>query len=968
MQFKKNKTILSAILAAAMTCSAILPTVASADYTRQKPEAYGDSTYAERFMSLYDDVITNGVQNGYLSDKNTVSGGLGVPYHSVETLCIEAPDYGHETTSEAMSYLAWVAAMRDNIVNKGVVEGTKGESIGDLAKAWKTIEATLIPDTQADFMHKSNLEATYSDEWGQIEQYPTDMDNGVKGRNPIHQFFCSAYGTNDKGLYLMHWLADVDDWYGFGSKTSSQYKQTAVSGPFTMINTFQRGEQESCWETIPHGCIEELKYGILPANGSSGRVGGMKGFFNTEGLGGNGSVAQQFSYTNAPDAEDRAIQAVYAANRWGVGNQNVDSKWGGSQNINTLAGKMGDELRNNMYDKYYIQIGASNKYAGGGNDNGKHYLRNWYTSWGGALDGSWAWQIGCSHSHEFYQNPLAAYALLYDNNLNSAMKAQNATADYQKSFQTQMELYLWLLSSDGPIAGGCTNSWNGRYEQSSGVSKFNGMSYLEHPVYADPGSNHWIGNQVWAVQRLAELYHTIKQPGAVQSNIQIGGMSLDKALETILDKWIGWFMDNTILGKANETKTFSAKYEPYDTTESEFTIPDLTKGIVDDGKTFSIPASLIWEGQPNEWNGSYQENTGLKAIIVGYGDGDFGCVSSLANSLIHYASAKGVTAADIAEGETLYKSKGAAASTSTDNLAKQSLYLAKELLDREWNNHRDDIGVAIPDHNTNLKRLWETKLVLPNGSTQNGQGKALSGGDFTGKMPNGDTIKDGVAFVDIRSNYKTDPMYLEAEKDYQATGTTENYYFTLHRFWHAGDIMMALGYMSELYPDLKPAPVDGSEEDLTVDKDKIEVEVGKTDTIKPNKDGCTFKSDDESVATVSPDGTVTGVKEGTATITVTDKDGNTVTVTVTVKDSASTTTTTEEGPDPDKALWGDVNVDDKISLSDVILLNKYIAGTYEPTAQGKINAACDQSDDEINFKDTTALMKAMLGLVKLPVK
>ena len=725
MQFKKNKTILSAILAAAMTCSAILPTVASADYTRTKAEAYGDSTYAARFMSLYDDVITNGVQNGYLSDKNTVSGGLGVPYHSVETLCIEAPDYGHETTSEAMSYLAWVAAMRDNIVNKGVVEGTKGESIGDLAKAWKTIESTLIPDTQANFMSKSNLEATYSDEWGQIEDYPTDMDQGVKGRNPIHQFFCNAYGS-DKGLYLMHWLADVDDWYGFGSKMSSQYKQTAVSGPFTMINTFQRGEQESCWETIPHGCIEELKYGISPANGSSGRVGGMKGFFNTEGLGGNGSVAQQFSYTNAPDAEDRAIQAVYAANRWGVGNQNVDSKWGGSQNINTLAGKMGDELRNNMYDKYYIQIGASNKYAGGGSDNGKHYLRNWYTSWGGALDGSWAWQIGCSHSHEFYQNPLAAYALLYDNNLNSAMKAQGATADYQKSFQTQMELYLWLLSSDGPIAGGCTNSWNGRYEQSSGVAKFNGMSYLEHPVYADPGSNHWIGNQVWAVQRLAELYHTIKQPGAAQSNIQVGGMSLDKALETILDKWIGWFMDNTILGKANETTKFSAKYEPYDTQETEFEVPVLSS-VTDDGKSFSIPSSLIWSGQPNEWNGSYQENTGLKATIVGYGDGDFGCVSSLVNSLIHYASAKGVTAADIAEGETLYKSKGAASSTSTDNLAKQSLYLAKELLDREWNNHRDDIGVAIPDHNTNLTRLWETKLVLPNGSTQNGQGKALSG-------------------------------------------------------------------------------------------------------------------------------------------------------------------------------------------------------------------------------------------------
>ena len=98
--------------------------------------------------------------------------------------------------------------------------------------------------------------------------------------------------------------------------------------------------------------------------------------------------------------------------------------------------------------------------------------------------------------------------------------------------------------------------------------------------------------------------------------------------------------------------------------------------------------------------------------------------------------------------------------------------------------------------------------------------------------------------------------------------------------------------------------------------------------------------------------------------TTTTKKGETTTTTTTTSKQGETTTSGGEGD----ALWGDVNVDDKISLSDVILLNKYIAGTYEPTAQGKINAACDQSDDEINFKDTTALMKAMLGLVKLPVK
>ncbi len=272
MQMKKSKAFLAAFLAVASTCTTIMPTVASAAVAngedpdgRTKAEAYGDETYAQRFMSLYDDVITNGVENGYMSSTSTVSGGLGVPYHSAEELCIEAPDYGHETTSEAMSYLVWVAAMRDNIVNAAksgevTVKGEKDastEEVGDTAKAWKTMEATLVPDAQGRIMTLGDqLSATYSDEWEQIEMYPTGMDSNVKGVNPIHSLFCNAYGS-DQGLYLMNWLADVDDWYGFGSGVG-QYKQKNVSGNFTLINSFQRGEQESCWETIPHASVETL--------------------------------------------------------------------------------------------------------------------------------------------------------------------------------------------------------------------------------------------------------------------------------------------------------------------------------------------------------------------------------------------------------------------------------------------------------------------------------------------------------------------------------------------------------------------------------------------------------------------------------------------------------------------------------------------------------------------------------------
>jgi hypothetical protein len=698
----------------------------------------------------------------------------------------------------------------------------------------------------------------------------------------------------------------------------------------------------------------------------------MKGFFNTEN-----DPASQYSYTNAPDAEDRAIQAVYAANRWGVGDQTVNSKWGGTQTLSALAGKMGDETRNNMYDKYYKQIGASynnmGEWASSGSDNGKHYLMNWYTSWGGGIDQSWAWQIGASHMHEFYQNPLAAYALVYDDDLNSGMKSTGATEDFTASLSRQIELYLWLLSSDGPIAGGCTNSWNGRYEEiPDTVSTFYQMGYLEHPVYADPGSNHWIGNQVWAVQRLAELYYVVKQQGGTDPQIAQTGLTLTQALEKILDKWVGWFMDNTILGTANATKTFSDYYEPYDTEMTEFTVPDLSQGVTDDEKSFSIPSSLIWDGQPETWTGSYQENSNLTCTIVGYGDGDLGCVSSLANTLLYYAAAKGVESTDIDAAKESYWSRSAAADTSSDELAQQSLYLAKELLDREWNSYRDDIGLGVADHNTNLTRLWKTTLVLPNGTRANGKGVVLSADRYTGTMPNGDTVKDGVSFVSIRSNYEKCDMYQTALSYYEKENSTENYYFTLHRFWHAGDIMMALGTMYELYPDMPVDSDSNTEKDaVTVEEDTIEVAVGATEAISASRTDVTYASADEAIATVDSKGTVTGVSEGTTTVTVTDGDGNIATVTVNVTAAESTTTEatgSEETTTTTKAgstaglLLGDVNLDGRVDITDAVLLNKATAGAVNLNDQARLNADCN-ADNDVTANDATSLMKFLVHLI-----
>ncbi|MBQ9110245.1 MAG: cellulose 1,4-beta-cellobiosidase [Oscillospiraceae bacterium] len=863
MLFKKSKAIIAAALSAAVVSNVMVATVASAAGTRTKPEAFGEDTYAERFLSLYDDVVTNGVENGYLSKNGSSSSAFGIPFHAVEEVIIEAPDYGHETTSEAMSYLVWVAAMRDNIAKNMTDQVDEGDLqyTADLAKAWATME-NMIPTVQDNFWG-GQVSAQYCGEYDNPEDCPDlhAADANKTASNPIHSYFTQAY-SGQKGLYLMHWLADVENWYGFGSGTD-----------FTFINTFQRGEQESCWETVPHPCIEERKYGNPQR--------GMKGIFNRDT-----EVAMQYAYTNAPDAEDRAIQAVYDANRWGVGDSNVSAK----------AAMMGDELRNNMFDKYYQTIGESSSWTNGnaGYDSA-HYLMNWYTSWGGALASSgqnWVWQIGCSHAHEFYQNPLAAFALIQDADLKSGMKAQDAVKDYTTSLERQMEFYLWLQSNDGPIAGGATNSYKGRYEAyPSGVSTFYGMMYTEHPVYADPGSNHWIGNQVWAVQRLAELYYWVKTEGNT-TGVKPGGMELDAALEQILDKWVAWFVNNSVL--------------------------------TDDGD-FYIPSNLNWSGQPDKWGGSATDNTGLTCTITGYGNTDFGCVASLANTLIYYAKAKGVESSAIAgktydcigssaksgivDGVTNGNGKTIAAGDA--QLGEASLYLAQQLMDRVWAIGRDDIGLTRTDHNGSLARFFSQPVHVPS--------------SYTGTMPNGDTIANGATFLSLRSMYEgncagvktsDEAVALVAElkaayeKDVAAgaswsgnnsassdAGKAELADFTnvgavelqYHRFWHAGDALMALGTFAELYPEM--VPTTGSE-------------VGPTDPT------------DE----VDPNG-----------------------------------------------LLGDVNVDGKVTISDVLLLNKNLMAGETLTAQGAFNADVDQDGTPTSADALNILKYTIMIITSFPV-
>ncbi|MEU3147109.1 glycoside hydrolase family 48 protein [Streptomyces sp. NPDC006999] len=628
--------------------------------------------YDARFLELYGKITDPA--NGYFSPE-------GIPYHSVETLIVEAPDHGHETTSEAYSYLLWLQAMY-------------GKVTGDWSKfngAWDIMERYMIPthaDQPTNSFYNASKPATYAPELDTPAEYPAPLDTGVRvGTDPIAAELRSTYGTDD--VYGMHWLQDVDNTYGYGNEPGRCEAGPTATGP-SYINTFQRGAQESVWETVPQPTCDAFKYG--------GRNGYLDLFTQ------DASYAKQWKFTNAPDADARAVQAAYWADLWA-------KEQGNGGDISTTvakAAKMGDYLRYSMYDKYFKKVGnctsPSSCPAGTGKD-ASHYLMSWYYAWGGATDTSagWAWRIGSSHAHGGYQNPLAAYALSsYD-----ALKPDSATgaADWGKSLDRQLEFYRWLQSDEGAIAGGATNSWAGRYATPpAGTPTFYGMYYDEKPVYHDPPSNQWFGFQAWSMERVAEYY---QQTG-------------DADAKVVLDKWVDWALSETTVN------------------------PD---------GTFRLPATLQWSGSPDTWNPSSPgANSSLHVTVSDYTN-DVGVAAAYAKTLTYYADRSGDTeAADT----------------------------AKALLDGMWDNHQDDLGIAVPETRADYNR-FDDPLHVPSG--------------WTGTMPNGDTIDSSSTFDSIRSFYQDDPAWSKIES-YLAGGAAPT--FTYHRFWAQADIALAMGSYAEL--------------------------------------------------------------------------------------------------------------------------------------------------------------------------
>ncbi|HET9896476.1 MAG TPA: glycoside hydrolase family 48 protein [Streptosporangiaceae bacterium] len=534
-------------------------------------EAAKSSGYDQWFLSLYSDI--KNPSNGYFSPK-------GIPYHSVETLIVEAPDYGHETTSETYSYWLWL-------------EADYGRVTGDWTNfnnAWTNMETYAIPsDAQqpGQCAYNPSAPAQYGPEEPSPSDYPVALNSSVPvGSDPLFAELKATYGTCD--MYQPVWIMDTDNRYGFGQD------EDGTSTP-SLINTFQRGPEESVWDTVPQPDWDTMKFG------------GPNGFLDLFNNGG-GSFAPQYKYTDAPDADARLVQAAFWADTYAKAQ-------GKSAAITTTlakAAKLGDYLRYSMFDKYFKQISANCSQvgsvacpAGTSKANEDTYLLSWFDAWGGSTTGAWSWRISGTEIHEGYQNPLAAYALSADPSL--VPLSPTAKADWATSLTTQLNLFQWLQSSQGAIAGGVTNNWGGNYgdvaKPPAGDPTFDGMYYDFEPQYHNPPSNQWFGYQTWPMERVAEYYY----------------MTGNAQAKAILDKWVSW---------AESVATFNT-----------------STGAI------CLPGTLNWSGQPSSSYTSSSTppaaNPGLSVSVSGC-SADLGVSASLAKVYEYYAAKSGDAAAETA--------------------------------------------------------------------------------------------------------------------------------------------------------------------------------------------------------------------------------------------------------------------------------------------------------------------------------
>lgn len=224
-------------------------------------------------------------------------------------------------------------------------------------------------------------------------------------------------------------------------------------------------------------------------------------------------------------------------------------------------------------------------------------------------------------------------------------------------------------------------------------------------------------------------------------------------------------------------------------------------------------------------------------------------------------------------------------------------------------------------------------------------------------------------------------------------GTADDAGDVLIGYWY-GDVEGGTTVDDITVSDVKFHIYRSQEEDVVIKgEDGLEIEktltlkVGDTYTINSNVDGVTFESSNPLVATVDENGEIEALKKGLTNIKVVTPEGQEATIEVTVIDADVTTTTTVVTTTPqtsttvattttvdpnsvvdvNRVLYGDVTVNGKVQVDDLVTLSKHLlnAELFKlKNATAKENADCVY-DHSLDTSDSGILAEYLAGLVDL---
>lgn len=124
-----------------------------------------------------------------------------------------------------------------------------------------------------------------------------------------------------------------------------------------------------------------------------------------------------------------------------------------------------------------------------------------------------------------------------------------------------------------------------------------------------------------------------------------------------------------------------------------------------------------------------------------------------------------------------------------------------------------------------------------------------------------------------------------------------------------------------------------------------------------------------TVGTSSSTTTTTTTDGGQGSTTTTTTQGGDTTISsdgTTASTTKATTTSTTVTASPDASLVGDVNLDGNVTLADVVVLNKVVAGAVDLNGKAKANANCNGDElNSIDASDSLVLLKFLVQLVDM---